>query len=111
MTLFPNGESLGYGEPEPDPLGLGFSLSDVGDGGSLWLLGVPNRPLTVRSAVRRTNGSTTGDPSPPSVAGTLEAFYCWLMPDVHHFDPTAVNGVMPSGDLVKRPRSIVVLGV
>jgi hypothetical protein len=61
--------------------------------------------------VRRTNGSTTGDPSPPSVAGTLEAFYCWLMPDVHHFDPTAVNGVMPFGDPVKRPRSIVVLGV
>jgi hypothetical protein len=33
MTLLPNGESHG-GEPEPDPLGLGFAVFGVGDGGT-----------------------------------------------------------------------------
>jgi hypothetical protein len=36
MMRLPSGESHG-GEPEPDPLGLGFASSGVGDGGSgLW---------------------------------------------------------------------------
>jgi hypothetical protein len=36
MTGLPTGEIRG-GEPEPYLLGLGFALSDVGDGGSaLW---------------------------------------------------------------------------
>jgi hypothetical protein len=36
MIQLPSGESHGS-EPEPDPLGLGFAPSGVGDGGSiLW---------------------------------------------------------------------------
>jgi hypothetical protein len=36
MIRLPSGESRGS-EPEPDPLGLGFASSDVGDSGStLW---------------------------------------------------------------------------
>jgi hypothetical protein len=36
MTRLPSGEILG-GEPDPNPLGLGFASSDVGDGGfGLW---------------------------------------------------------------------------
>jgi hypothetical protein len=34
MIQLPSGESL-VGEPEPHPLGLGFAVSDVGDGGSI----------------------------------------------------------------------------
>jgi hypothetical protein len=33
MIWFPSGEIRG-GEPEPDPLGLGFVQSSVGEGGS-----------------------------------------------------------------------------
>jgi hypothetical protein len=33
MMWLPSSESHG-GEPEPDPLGLGFASSGVGDGGS-----------------------------------------------------------------------------
>jgi hypothetical protein len=36
MTRLPSGE-IHDGEPEPNPLGLGFVVSGVGDGGSaLW---------------------------------------------------------------------------
>jgi hypothetical protein len=36
MMWLPSGESLG-GEPDPNPLGLGFSSFGVGDGGfGLW---------------------------------------------------------------------------
>jgi hypothetical protein len=53
MTRFPSGESFGDGEPEPGPLGLGFLVSGVGDGVSLWVLGVLDRLLIVKSAVRQ----------------------------------------------------------
>jgi hypothetical protein len=42
MTWLLSGESF-EGEPEPDPLGLGFAVSGVGDGGSILEWGVPDR--------------------------------------------------------------------
>jgi hypothetical protein len=111
MTRFPCGERLGGGELEPDPLGLGFLMSDVGDGGSSWVLGIPSRSLIVRLVMRRTSGSTTGDPPPLSVAGILEASCCWLMPGVHQLDPTAANRVMPLDGPIKCQRSIALLGL
>jgi hypothetical protein len=88
----PSGEILA-GEPEPDPLRLGFMVSGIGDGGS----GVPDRSLIVRSIVHQASDSTAGDP-PPSVAGVLLGL-------------ATVNGVMPSGGLAKHPRSTYDVGV
>jgi hypothetical protein len=75
------------------------------------VLGVPGRPLIVRSAIRRTSGSIANDPLPPYVAGTLETSCCWFIFGVQHLDLAIVNRVMPSSSPVKRPRSIVVFGV
>jgi hypothetical protein len=44
MTRLPSGESRG-GEPEPNPLGLGFAESGVGEGGSALWYGVVGQSL------------------------------------------------------------------
>jgi hypothetical protein len=93
----PSRESRG-GEPEPDPLGLGFVMSDVGDGGSALGWGVAGRSLIMRSVVPRVRGSNANDPLSSSVVGVL---LC----------PVTMNGVMPSGGPANRPRSTCVLGL
>jgi hypothetical protein len=94
----PIGEICG-GEPEPNPLRLGFVMSSVGDGGSALWYGVADRSLIVRSAIPSVRGSTTSDPlSSSSVAGVL-------------LGPATVNGVMPSGGPAINPRSTCVLGL
>jgi hypothetical protein len=105
------GESLDDREPELDRLGLGFLSTDVGDGGSSRVVGVPSRSLIMRLVVHQTSRSTTGDPPLLSIAGTPEASCSCLMPDVHQLDLATVNGVMPSGGLVKRSRSTDLFGV
>jgi hypothetical protein len=107
MTRFLCGESLGGRELEPDPLGLGFPTTGVGDGRSSRVVGVPSRPLIVRSVMHQINGSSADDPPPPPlfVAGTLVASCSWLVPGIHQLDTAAVNGVMPFGGPVKHPRS------
>jgi hypothetical protein len=97
MTRLPSGKSFG-GEPEPDPLGLGFAVSGVGDGASARGWGVPDRSLIVRSVVPHVRGSTTGDPLPPSFAGAL-------------LGSATVNGVMPSSGPAKRSSSTNDVGV
>jgi hypothetical protein len=58
MTRLSSGEIRG-GESEPNPLGLGFAVSDVGDGGSALWYGVAGRSLIVRSTVPLVRGSVT----------------------------------------------------
>jgi hypothetical protein len=98
MTRFPSGEFLGS-KPDPNPLGLGFADSGVGEFGSALWYGIADRSLIVRSAVPLVRGSTAGDPlSCSSVAGVLTS-------------PATVNGVMPSSGPANRPRSTCFLGV
>jgi hypothetical protein len=98
MTRLPSGEILG-GEPDPNPLGLGFAESGVGEGGSALWYGVVSRSLIVRSVVPLVRGSIASDLlSCSSVAGFL-------------ISPITVNGVMPSGGSANRPRSTCVLGM
>jgi hypothetical protein len=61
MIQFHIGESRD-GEPEPDPLGLGFASSGVGDGGSALWLGVADWSVIMRLAVPLVRGSTADDP-------------------------------------------------
>jgi hypothetical protein len=61
MMRLPNGESHGS-EPDPNPLGLGFAPSGVGDGGFALWYGIIGRSLIIRSAIPLVRGSTTGDP-------------------------------------------------
>jgi hypothetical protein len=98
MTRLPSGEIRG-GEANPNPLGLMFAVSGVGDGGSAMWYGVAGRSLIVRSAVPLVQGFTAGDPlSSSSVVGVLLGL-------------ATMNGVMPSGGLTNRPRSTCDLGV
>jgi hypothetical protein len=98
MTRLPSDEIHG-GEPVLNPLGLGFAVSGVGDGGSALWYGVVGRSLIVRLATPLVRGSTAGNPlSSSSVAGVL-------------LGPATVNGVMPSGGPARRPRSTCDLGV
>jgi hypothetical protein len=61
MTRLPSGEILG-GEPDPNPLWLGFTESGIGEGGSALWYGVASRSLIVRLALPLVRGSTTSDP-------------------------------------------------
>jgi hypothetical protein len=61
MTRLPSGEICG-GEPEPNPLGLGFVMSGVGDGGSDLWHGLADWSLIMRSVIPRVRGSIVGDP-------------------------------------------------
>jgi hypothetical protein len=61
MMRLPSGECLG-GEPDPNPLGLGFVESNVREGGSALWNGVVGRSLIERSAVPLVKGSTASDP-------------------------------------------------
>jgi hypothetical protein len=61
MTRLPSGESCD-GDPEPNPLGLGFVESGVGEGGSAMWYGIISRSLIIRSAVPLVRGSTASDP-------------------------------------------------
>jgi hypothetical protein len=98
MIRLLSGEILG-GELDPNPLGLGFAESDIGEGGSALWYGVDGRSLIIRSTVPLVKGSTAGEPlSCSSVAGVLTS-------------PTTVNGVMPSGGPTNHPKSTCVLGV
>jgi hypothetical protein len=91
MVQLPSGEILG-GEPDPNPLGLGFDVSGVDDGGSALWHGVAGRSLIVRSVVLLVRGSTIVDPlSCSSVTGVL-------------ISPATVNGVIPSRGPTNRPR-------
>jgi hypothetical protein len=81
MTRLPSGENCG-GEPEPDPLGSGFAVFGVSDGGSALGLGVVGRSLIMRSVVPHVRGSTVSDPISSSIAGVL-------------LGPTTMNRVMP----------------
>jgi hypothetical protein len=92
MTRLPRGEICG-GEPDPNPLGLGFIMSAVGDGGSSLWYGVAGQSLIMRSALPLVRGSIAGDPlSCSSVAGVI-------------LGPATMNGVMPSSGPASRPRS------
>jgi hypothetical protein len=98
MTQGPSGEICG-GEPDPNPLGLGFVVSNVGDGESALWYGVAGQSLIVRSVVCLVKGSTAGDPlSSSSIVGVLLGL-------------ATVNGVMSSGGPANRPRSTCDLGV
>jgi hypothetical protein len=100
MTRLPSGEIRG-GESNPNPLGLIFAVSGVGDGGSTMWYGVAGRSLIVRSAVPLVQGFTAGDPlssSSSSVVGVLLGL-------------ATMNGVMPSGGPTNRSRSTCDLGV
>jgi hypothetical protein len=96
MTQLPSGENRG-GESEPDPLGFGFVVSSVGDGGSALGWEVAGRSLIMRSAMLCVRSSTACDPLSSSVAGVLLGL-------------ATMNGVMPSGGPANRPRSTCVLG-
>jgi hypothetical protein len=61
MTRLPSGEIRG-GEPEPDPLGLGFASSNVGGDGSGRWKGVASQSVIERSTMPLVKGSTVGDP-------------------------------------------------
>jgi hypothetical protein len=94
----PSGESLG-GEPDPNPLGLGFVVSGVGEGGSALWNGVAGWSVIDRSVVPLVKGFTAGDPLlSSSVVGVLTR-------------SATVNGVMPFGGMASRPRSTCVLGM
>jgi hypothetical protein len=94
----PSGESLDS-EPDLNPLGLGFVVSGVGEGGSALRNGVAGWSVIERSAVPLLKGSTVGDPLlSSSVVGVLTR-------------SATVNGVMPFGGLASCPRSTCVLGI
>jgi hypothetical protein len=97
MIRLPSGE-IHDGEPEPDPLGLGFASFGVGDGGSGLWEGVAGWSMIERSTVPIVRVSTASDPLLSSVAGALTS-------------PTTVNGVTPSGGPASCPRSTCDLGV
>jgi hypothetical protein len=97
MMWLPSGESLG-GEPDPNPLGLGFASSSVGDDGSSLWWGVAGQSVIKRFAVLLVRGSSAGDSLPCSIADALTS-------------PATVNGVVPSGGPPSRPRSTYDLGV
>jgi hypothetical protein len=61
MIRLPSGESLG-GEPNPNPLGLWFVESGVGEGGSTLWNGIAGRSMIERSIVPLVRGSTVDDP-------------------------------------------------
>jgi hypothetical protein len=98
MIQFHIGESRD-GEPEPDPLGLGFASSGVGDGGSTLWLGVADWSVIMRLAVPLVRGSTADDPLPSSSVA-------WVL-----LGAATVNGVVPSGGPASRPRSTCDLGM
>jgi hypothetical protein len=97
MTQLSSGRILG-GEQEPDPLGLGFTVSTVSHSGFALGWGVVNRSLIMRLVVPLVRGSIAGDPHSPYVAEAL-------------LGPATVNGVMPSNGLTNRPRSTDVHGL
>jgi hypothetical protein len=97
MTQLPSGEIFG-GELDLNPLGLGFVVSGVGDGGSALWYGVVDQSLIVRSVVPQVRGSTADDPLSSSfVAGVVLGL-------------ATVNGVIPSIGPANRPRSTCDLG-
>jgi hypothetical protein len=55
--------------------------------------------------MHQTSGSIAGDATPMFVVGAPKASCSWLIPSVHQLDQATVNGVMPSGGPIKRPRS------
>jgi hypothetical protein len=97
MTRLPSGEICGS-ESEPNPLGLGFAVFGVGDGGSALWYGVAGRSLIVRSIIPCVTGSTVGASlSSSSDVGVL-------------LGPGIMNGVMPSSGPANCPRSTCDLG-
>jgi hypothetical protein len=98
MTRLPSGEILG-GELDPNPLGLGFVESSVGEGGSALWNGVAGRSVIERFVVPIVRGSTAGDP-------LLSISVVWVLTS-----PASMNGVIPSGGSTNRPRSTCVLRI